>query len=211
VREVLFVRQRTCALLAGGLLGVLGLAGCGNGSALDATDALAAATVRPTAGQPVTAGKPTASVSALPAPPDLEYNGAVKALRREYTTAAEAVNQQNSSPTGWLLSSTTARRRVLPTLWKKEFGLRVPGPIPFTPLSVAIRTSSQRVVDYCVVTDGWLQDPKTGDPVGTWTVTRAKAISVKVHGVWKVDSAVAVAGGCPGIHPKKEYFDPDDN
>jgi hypothetical protein len=162
----------------------------------------------PTVSPPVASSAPAApasaavsaspSVSATPLSP-YENDPGVKTMRAFYAAAAKAVNARNLRLPE-LVALSTARRQVrTEALLKEELGSRVPGPVPFTPVSVRSNGPASRSVLLCVLDGGWSIDPKTGKPREARKVLSGQADLIVVDGKWKVDRLYKKDFSCAGV------------
>jgi hypothetical protein len=188
------------AVLAAGLL-----AACSSGSG----GVVAPPTATPVPASSSAPSPSTSSATASPSPTALsafEGDPAVKALRMHYVGLAKLVNARSDKVPELRRTSTTERLKVVVGLFRPEFGDRYPGPIPFTPLGVTHDSASRTRVVYCVLSDGWLQDPKTGKPTLPRKVEHGVATVTLSGGSWKVTLAERSAGSCAGVQiPEVEF------
>jgi hypothetical protein len=143
-----------------------------------------------------------APTTAAPSPTPLspyENDPGVKALRKFYAAAAKAINVRNLRHPDLVAMSTPKRQARNEVLFKTELGLRVPGPIPFTPVAVRSNGSTSRTILYCGLDEGFSLDPKTGKPARPRSVVPVAASMVRIDGRWKVDSLTSADFSCVGV------------
>ncbi|GAB4011419.1 hypothetical protein GCM10028772_33670 [Nocardioides ultimimeridianus] len=126
------------------------------------------------------------TVTATPLSP-FEDRAPVQAVRTLLALQARAVNRHATSSPGMAKVLTPAGSRLLAPAVRSDFGLRYPGPIPFTPTKVTVAGKNAQVLG-CMVGHGFAVSPKTGKPAGRRTVYPIRISLVSAHSTWKVDS-----------------------
>jgi hypothetical protein len=203
-----------------GAVCVVLLAGCGNSTAEPASSVVPpSAELREQTGPSATAadvpdspangaGTDTGGRSdpgAHPGAPS-ESDPVVQTLRKHYKALALAVNTQQADDAALTDTSTVSRQEFLPGIVKSENGLRYPGPIPFTPVSRRVLASTRQELILCVMGEGFADDPRTGRPPATESVTRVRATVIRQNGEWKVDSVFDETGSCDTVQVTPRRF-----
>jgi hypothetical protein len=186
---------RATALCA--LLIALLVSGCG-GSGAKATDKPSKAVS--TSVSPTPTPTPTAAPTAEPLSP-FEDKAPVKAARAFASAAAKAVNDRDRSLTGVAPLTTSLGLSQTRDYYTKEdmaHGYLLPGPQPFTPVSVKV-SGATAMLNLCMQTRGWALDRKTGKPAERRVVTPIVFQMRKVGGAWKLDRYQAGTADCAGI------------
>ncbi len=188
------LRRTAAVLLATGLS--LGLAGCG-GSEPAAT----APSKKTTSATP--SESPTPSPSATPTKRPLsrfEGKPAVKAARSWAAGVGKAINNDNKSMGGAAPYSTGDAARFYP-IFRDEFGLHYPGPLPFTPVGVRV-SGATATVPSCVWGGGWGLKPSTNLPVEGRKIYPVDLIFKKAGSSWKLDVFQGRSGSCSDVPVK---------
>ncbi|MDQ1289087.1 MAG: hypothetical protein QG622_2653 [Actinomycetota bacterium] len=153
------------------------------------------------------AATPQATTNATPRPPEYyESDPGVKVLRLHFLGAAKAVNARSLNIPELQRSATKEFLNHVAPLLRKEFGMKYPGPIPFTTRSVTTLAPDYKQVTYCVLDPGWLLNPKTGKPTGARQVTQLTARVKKFGSTWRIVEINSVGGTCAGVPIKEERF-----
>jgi hypothetical protein len=191
------------AALGAGLTAVLalGVSACG-GSDAKATDeptatASTSATPTPT---PTPTPAPSPAPTAEPLSP-FEDKAPVKAARAFVAAAAQAVNSGDRSLAAVAPLTTNhgfAQARDYFTKDDLTHGYHLPGPQPFTPVSVQVRGSVAKL-NICLQNQGWSIDPKTSKTVNRRKVSPAVFEMRKVKGAWKFDRYYSGTADCAGV------------
>ncbi|HET6166187.1 MAG TPA: hypothetical protein VFE07_05120 [Marmoricola sp.] len=142
---------------------------------------------------------PTPTPTAAPLSP-FEDKAPVKALRTWFTAAAKAVNDRERSYASVVPLVTSQGMSLTKTYTRDdmEHGYLLPGPEPFTPVSVRVR-SGVAAISGCLLNRGWSVDRKTGKPVRKREVVAAVFEMRKVAGTWKFDRYYAGTADCAGV------------
>jgi hypothetical protein len=183
-------------IVAGALAGlvVAGTSGCGSKSPTVAPPVASSVPAAPTSA----AVSVSPSVSATPLSP-YENDPGVKTMRAYYAAVAKAVNARNLRLPELVALSTARRQPRNEALYKETLGLRVPGPVPFAPVSVRSNGPASRSVLLCVLNGGWAINPKTGKPNEARALQPGQADLVLVNGKWKVDRLFKKDFSCAGV------------
>lgn len=181
------------------------LAACGSSSTADvrppsssgggsASSADASASASPSSGADSGDGGDDATTS------DLEASGPVKAARAWAAAVAKEVNARSSShaPTRAVTTARGAKR--LPRTYADDYGLRYPGPLPFTPLSVQVSDGVARV-PACVQTGGWATGADGMSAQGN-QLTASTFVLRRVRGDWRLDRITGRPDSCEGVTVK---------
>ncbi|HEX2895513.1 MAG TPA: hypothetical protein VHO29_16040 [Marmoricola sp.] len=192
-------RLRTTSLGAVLLVLALAASACG-GSKADATDkptskASVSASVTPTP-----TPTPTASPSAEPLSP-FEDKAPVKAARAWAAAASKAVNDRDRSLAAVVPLTTAQGFAMTRDYFTKDdmvHGYVLPGPAPFTPVSVQVRGNVAKL-SACLQNKGWSTDRKTGKKVNQRKVSPVVFEMRKVAGSWKFNSYYAGTADCGGV------------
>ena len=174
---------------------VLLLCGCGG------TDARAADEPTPTRSPTTVATRPPTTVTPTPTPASpFEDRAPVKALRAWAVGEARAVNARDRSLSQVAAVTTSHGLDQTRTFAADDIahGYLLPGPHPFTPVSVQL---SGRVakVNSCLLLRGWSLRPRTKAPVRKREVVAAVFEMHKVGSAWKLDRYYAGSADCAGV------------
>jgi hypothetical protein len=189
-------------------------AACAGDDSPPASAPLPAASASASAPAPaVTTETPAATASPPPGsttrPPRsrFENDPAVRVLRQHYRGMAIGVNEESMRVADLTASSTKTRLKILPDLFRDEYGDRYPGPIPFTPVAVKKRSATLHDVKICVLADGWLQDAQTGRPTKKRAVQALQAWVIKTGPGWRVDHVYTEPSiDCDGVKISEVVF-----
>jgi hypothetical protein len=146
-----------------------------------------------------TSPTPTPTPTETPLSP-FEDKAPVKALRAWTTAAAKAVNDHERSLAS-VRPLVTDQGMTMTEYFTKddlEHGYQLPGPQPFTPVSVRTRGATA-TLNVCLQNKGWSVDPKTGKTVNKRKVSAAVFELRKVGGAWKFDRYYAGTADCAGV------------
>lgn len=130
----------------------------------------------------------------------LESRPQVKAVRAWASAVAREVNSRSTSHEATRRVTTARAAKRLPRTYASEYGLRYPGPVPLTPVSVQTRGSTARVAA-CVQTSGWGVDGQGVSPEGN-VITASSFVLKRVRGTWKLDRIVGRTDSCDGVTVK---------
>ena len=191
--------SRRCATALAAVLVALGLAttACGGSSNAQADPKPSPATT-PSETTPATT-TPTPTPAVTPLSP-FEDQPPVKAAREFFRLLAKAVNDRDRSLSS-VSGSTTAHGLTTAKFFAHDDmtqGYMLPGPEPFTPLSVQTSGGVAKI-NTCLLFSGWSLDPKTGTVVGKRDVGPAVIVVRKAGGAWKFDDYYDGTGDCHGV------------
>jgi hypothetical protein len=149
----------------------------------------------------------TATASGAPLSP-FEADPAVKALRAWAAEAAKTINTGH-------YDSAALNALMVPSLAKKmkflaggEVGFYYPGPVPFTPVRITVRSSRERDVAICFLGSGYSQNPKTHEPAQKRVVLPTLAGATLVRGKWLVSKFGQSSFSCAGVRiPEPSWGD----
>jgi hypothetical protein len=132
----------------------------------------------------------------------------VKAARAWAAAASKAVNDRDRSLAAVKPLTTSqgfAMTRDYFTKDDLDHGYSLPGPAPFTPVSVQVRGTVAKL-SACLQNKGWSVDPATGKKVNKRKVTPVVFQMRKVTGRWKFDSYYAGTADCGGVQVQGERW-----
>lgn len=89
---------------------------------------------------------------------------------------------------------TPAFIKNIKRVFGEEVGLHYPGPLPVRVVSISVDSTTRRVLNSCVVVQGFSIDPKTDKPAGPYEVDPVTIPVELVRGKW------LVAGFRPATH-----------
>lgn len=136
---------------------------------------------------PSSSPSPTPSSSAPPLSP-FESDPAVRVLRAWARQAALALNAGGKFTTPALTAlETPSFVPLIRENFADDSGLHYPGPVPFTPVGIAVKSSVERRINSCFIGSGFAIDPKTGKPRGPVKLTALTAQMFFVSGSWRVN------------------------
>jgi len=142
------------------LVGAVALGACSSGSSPKQSPLGSTPPSTPTSSSTSSTPAPSPSTTAPLSP--FEDDPAVKALRKWAAAAAKAFNAGSKFHDPALTALET--KSFVPLIaanFKTDSGLRYPGPVPFTPISVSA-ANAVRKVHACFVAYGFAVNPKTG-------------------------------------------------
>jgi hypothetical protein len=177
---------------------VLDLSACG-GNDPKADDQPDAVRTTSTPATPTPTPTPTPTAPPTPASP-FEGQAPVKALRVWAVDEAKAVNARDRS-LALVAAVTTAHGLDQTKMFAADdiaHGYVLPGPHPFTPVSVQIRGGVAKV-NSCLLLRGWSLRPKTRAPVRKREVVPAVFEMHTVGAAWKLDQYYAGTADCAGV------------
>lgn len=138
-----------------------------------------------------------------------EGDAALTAVRAYLREQALAVNAGTADPAlvpAFTATLTTAGRDWALPLLAENLGDVMPGPYPSGVLA-SDRVSADRVeLDLCLQDRGWQVDRTTGHPVNAAHHGTARAVVLRVDGVWLVDDVAADGGECTAADVVVERF-----
>ena len=187
-------RRRTTTTLAALLLALaLVVSACGGSDDPKTTDdstMTASATPTPT---------PTPSPTSAPLSP-FEDKAPVKAARAFFALVAERLNARDFALSGAAPLATPAGVRNIAQVYHVEIAHRavLPGPQPFTPVSVSVKKGEARL-SVCMKNEGWALDPKTRQPWAKPSVGPVQMVFTRVGGAWKFDHGAQGTADCAGV------------
>ncbi|HEU5008657.1 MAG TPA: hypothetical protein VFT67_16915 [Jatrophihabitantaceae bacterium] len=129
-----------------------------------------------------------------------EADPAVKALRAWAAQGARAINAGKFNTPGLDALMTATFAKSMTHIFGGEKGHYYPGPVPFTPVRVTVRSASERDVDLCFVAGGYSQHPKTHKTWSHFKELPSAAAAVLAHGTWLVSKFETGPFSCKGVH-----------
>lgn len=142
---------------------------------------------------------PTPTPAAEPLSP-FEDKAPVKAARAYVRAVDLAINSGDKSLASvapWATPAGIADTRAVMSD-DLAHGYYLPGPEPFTPVSVQIKGATARL-NLCFKTSGWSVNRKTSKAVGKPTIEPIIFEMRKVAGSWKYDKGALGTGDCGGV------------
>lgn len=171
----------------------LGVAACGSDDPKATDDPTPTSTSTPT---PTPSPTPTAApLSAF------EDRAPVKAARAFTFVVAQAVNDHERSLASITPLATANGLKIAKQYFTKDdldHGYQLPGPQPFTPVSVQTHGGVAKL-SICLQNQGWSVDPKTGKAVHKRKVSAAVFEMRKAGGAWQFDNYYAGTADCAGV------------
>ncbi|MGN6605760.1 MAG: hypothetical protein ACTHMS_01945 [Jatrophihabitans sp.] len=168
----------------------------------DAPSSTPATSATSSAAPTSTTPAPSSSSATSAAPPPLspfEADPAVRALRLFGAEGARAITAGKVTTPAFDATMTPTLRPDAKLFTGDERGLRYPGPLPFTPVRVQVRSGTEREVRLCIVAQGFAVSPKTGKPVTKRAVQAIDATVVRQGGVWLVNTFEGASFSCAGV------------
>lgn len=125
----------------------------------------------------------------------------VIAARKWAAAMARGVNARDRSFKAAAPFMTKAGRERFSSYAQEDFGLRYPGPMPFTPTAVTVNGRSAEV-SVCWWAYGFALDPKTKRPADKRKIEPATLFMKKEVGRWKLDDQLLAQGNCGNVTVK---------
>jgi hypothetical protein len=155
----------------------------------------------------------TSSTSPTPTPskstPLSRFEGdpGVAALRDFAAASARTINSgRYISPQLRTLMTPTVAKEMKQTNGP-DVGLHYPGPVPFTPLRVAVTSTTSRRIDACWVSTGFAQKPQANKPAKPLKLIAVRSEETMTHGKWLLSVLLAVDSfSCRGVHVPMPTF-----
>jgi len=198
--------RRTASTAVALLVLALGAGACGGSSEPKATDQSAGTTsATPT---PTVTATPTPTPTATATPLSaFEERAPVKAARAFFALVAERLNAKDFSLSGAAPLATPAGVGNIAQVYHVEIAHRavMPGPQPFTPVSVRVHGNEARL-SVCMKNQGWALDPKTGKPWDRPSVGPVQMVFERVGGAWKFDHGSQGTADCGSVRVPEVRF-----
>lgn len=193
-------RAHPGAALALGAL--LGLAACGGSDGEPKADPTTPAPTSSSVDTPSASATATTSPTPTTEPlSQFEDRPPVMVLRRWADAYARDINANKRKLTRADRLSSAHGEEQLIAAAHDDWGLRYPGPLPFTPVAVSV-TGKKASVTVCSLGQGFAVDPKTGKPRPR-QVTPARFVLVKAKGSWLLDEVTDAKADCGGVVIRK--------
>jgi hypothetical protein len=197
---------RSVGAAAGALLAAVSLGACSSSAAPAAQQSSSTTTSSPapTATTSTASPSPTSSATHPPAPlSPYEADPAVRALRVWAAAAARAINAGRITSPAFDAAMTAGLRATVRNLTGGEQGHQYPGPLPFTPTRVQVRSGTERDVRLCVLVAGYSLNPRTHKPFDKRRVQAVDAAAVRQGGLWLVSQFNTGSFSCAGVRIKE--------
>lgn len=194
-RVISLARLRRTTLTGAILLALaVGASGCGSDDEPTTTDDPTTST----SAEPTPTATPTPTEAPLSA---FEDRAPVKAARSFTVAVAKAVNAHDASLSSVAPLTTSHGLQITKQFFAKDDldnGYELPGPQPFTPVSVQSRGGVAKL-NVCLQNQGWSVDPTTGEAVHKRKVSAAVLEMRKAGKTWKFDDYYAGTADCAGV------------
>ena len=202
--------RRTSSTAAVLLVLVLGAGGCGGSGEPKAADRPTDSPTGTTSATPTPTMTPTPTPTPTPTATPLsafEDRPPVKAARAFFVLVAKRLNAKDFSLSGTAPLATPAGVRNIAQVYRVEIAHRavMPGPQPFTPVSVRVHGSEARL-SVCMKNQGWALDPRTGKPWDRPSVGPVQMVFERVGGAWKFDHGSQGTADCRAVRVPEVRF-----
>ena len=144
------------------------------------------------------------SLTATPLASPFEDDPAVIALRKWAVRLAKNINagKIDDPVLDALMTPTVAR--LINKAFSGSIGHSYPGPLPFAPIQITKKTSTQHNLNICVVSNGFGLDPATGRPAGVRKVLPIDTGADLIDGHWIVSGFYDGKFSCDGVQIPEE-------
>ena len=141
---------------------------------------------------------PTPSSSAPLSP--FEQDPGVKALRAFAVQAARTINTGHEIDTKLRALVTPFIAKNIKYITGSDVGLYYPGPVPFTPVSVRVVSSTQRQMNVCFIGKGFAEKRSTMKPAAPLMLLKINAGEQLQGGTWRISMFnTATNFSCAGV------------
>lgn len=149
---------------------------------------------------------PTVTETPTPTPTErplsrFEDESQVVVARKWADAMARSINAKDRSFKAAAPFMTKAGRERISGYAVQDFGLRYPGPAPFTPTDVEV-TGKRAEISVCWWALGFALDPKTKRPADKRKIESATLFLKKEGARWKLDDQLTAQGDCSRVPVK---------